>query len=378
MNKDNMIQSIEHLKNSPLFAISLSGKELSHSNFWAWLIQQKGLQDRNPYIEAFMPGFYGNGLKFISVHREKNNMDLSIRYEDSTGKKSTCVIENKIKSIPEHSQLNRYKAILEKQGEFGGGILTGLYETLDLNCTQGWCFLGYDEIAKRILEIWKNTMQMQYSEIIKQYADDILQLSNLMKYKMESSENKYLHEDAELDQIRFSDIFIKVKGSEFIKKINEKLDVFGNSFKDVNHWQKPRAEFSFNHKKPTITVVYKEFESLIDSKKECGRLGVQIEGSAFRIYGGGSKFGIHTEKEVLQKMMDADYLKEDFQKYLREHTGLQTGMKKKYCKYSGEEYCHTYQYWDIAHCDYDLLIGKILEQLEIAKEIIERGFTFKE
>lgn len=45
-------------------------------------------------------------------------------------------------------------------------------------------------------------------------------------------------------------------------------------------WSIPIAEFSFNNKKPTITVVYKELkDSNLDN--EYGRLRNQIEGDAF-------------------------------------------------------------------------------------------------
>lgn len=372
MNGNDIIHSINHLKNSPLFAISLCGKELSHSNFWAWLINQRNSQDRNPYIEVFIPGFYDNGFKFISVHREKNNMDLSIKYKDKTNKELIYVIENKIKSLPESIQLNKYKNFLENKRKFGGGLLTGLCESLDLNYMEGWNFLGYDKIASRILKIRNNNTQMNYSDIIKQYADDVKHLSNIIKNKISQSKNKYFYEDPELDEIRFSDIFVKFKGSEFIKKINEKLFELNEIFININNWTRPIAEFSFNHKKPTITVVYKELESPIDSKTEYGRLGVQIEGRAFRIYGGGSKFGIHSEENVSKKMFSINYLQENFQS-----DRFRTSMKNKYCKYSGAEYCHLYQYWNIENCNYNFLITKIVEQLLIAKEIIESGFTFK-
>jgi len=33
-------ENIKALKDSPLYAMSLGGRELFHSNFWAWLIRE--------------------------------------------------------------------------------------------------------------------------------------------------------------------------------------------------------------------------------------------------------------------------------------------------------------------------------------------------
>ena len=57
-------EQLQRLNRSPLFAISLSGKELSHSNFWAWLLEQE-VEGKNPFIEVFIPDFYQNGCTFI-------------------------------------------------------------------------------------------------------------------------------------------------------------------------------------------------------------------------------------------------------------------------------------------------------------------------
>ena len=42
-------EQLQRLNRSPLFAISLSGKELSHSNFWAWLLEQ-AVEGKHPFI----------------------------------------------------------------------------------------------------------------------------------------------------------------------------------------------------------------------------------------------------------------------------------------------------------------------------------------
>lgn len=71
-------QSFKNLKQSPMFAISLSSKELFHSNFWAWLIEY------NPeYSKVFFDDIDFNNKLFVK--REEKNRDLSIHLNQWMG-----------------------------------------------------------------------------------------------------------------------------------------------------------------------------------------------------------------------------------------------------------------------------------------------------
>ena len=87
-------EQLQRLNRSPLFAISLSGKELSHSNFWAWLLEQE-VEGKHPFIEVFIPDFYQKGCTFVSVEREKKHVDLTITYKNKTNETEILIIENK-------------------------------------------------------------------------------------------------------------------------------------------------------------------------------------------------------------------------------------------------------------------------------------------
>ena len=86
-------EQLQRLNRSPLFAISLSGKELSHSNFWAWLLEQE-VEENHPFIEVFIPDFYQNECTFISVEREKKHVDLTITYKNKANETKVLIIEN--------------------------------------------------------------------------------------------------------------------------------------------------------------------------------------------------------------------------------------------------------------------------------------------
>ena len=363
-------EQLQRLNRSPLFAISLSGKELSHSNFWAWLLEQE-VEGKHPFIEVFIPDFYQNGCTFISVEREKKHVDLTITYKNKANETEVLIIENKIKSIPTKEQLMRYEEELGKQELTITGILTGLYASLDIQELEKWSFLSYQEIAKRIMNIQELYATMDFADYIKQYAEDIEVLYDLFQSKMEQNKAKYIIGDKDLEKIRYSDIYVKLKGSEFMEEINKRLN-----FEAYKDWVKPVCGLSFNHKKPTLSIV---FSQRIDGDptKEIGMIGVQIEGDQFRIYGGASQEGNYHEKTVIEKLYDCDYFKRNFSEEIIKQNRT-SKMRNNYCKYGNvaAKYCHCYQYWKIEDFSYDAIIDELMKQMRIAEEKIKDGLTF--
>ena len=109
----------KYLATSPMFKLSLSSKELFHSNFLEWL--------SNVDQEAFKRLILGmaginkyNWPEVWRVKREYNNFDLCIvaydqfynndieEIDDNEDFRILFVIENKVKSIPYKEQLERY------------------------------------------------------------------------------------------------------------------------------------------------------------------------------------------------------------------------------------------------------------------------------
>ena len=113
---------------------------------------------------------------------------------------------------------------------------------------------------------------MDFADYIQQYAEDIEVLYNLFQSKMEQNKGKYIIGDKDLEKIRYSDIYVKLKGSEFMEEINKRL-----TFEAYKDWVKPVCGLSFNHKKPTLSIVFSQRIDE-DPTKEIGMIGVQIEG----------------------------------------------------------------------------------------------------
>ena len=103
MNSTNGIQQVvSDLKASPLFSLSLSSKELFHSNFLAWLgnndrTKQFFVEVINELVKDLNLQSTGNWI----VEREDHHFDLCINEINKKGKKGKylLIIENKVKSI---------------------------------------------------------------------------------------------------------------------------------------------------------------------------------------------------------------------------------------------------------------------------------------
>ena len=126
MEKQSVDSILNRLEHSSMFHLSLGSKELFHSNFLYWL----SIVDR----DAFLSVMHGLAKveKFwwedsysqdnIEVRRESRNFDLSIYVKTYTEKSKkgeilevetwipVLVLENKMKSMPRHDQLQEYTA----------------------------------------------------------------------------------------------------------------------------------------------------------------------------------------------------------------------------------------------------------------------------
>ncbi len=378
LSKVQFNNELKALKRSPLFALSLGGKEISHSNFWAWLIEIE-MGSRHPFIDVFIPGFNENNYEFEEVTREEKHIDLLIRYRVNKELRY-FLVENKLKAVPNTEQLEKYSEIVKNDKKQKGfrGLLTGVKETLNLTELEEWSFCSYEEIAKRIESIFiefEYDIDPEYSSIIKFYIRDIRAINRIIECKLNENDNKYIYKEKELSLVKLDDLFLKLKASEFAKFINERIESNKN-LKLINNdkWKLSKAEVGFSNKTPIITIIYQELNK---SNEEYGRLGVQIQGKQFRIYGGGSELGINSIEKVKKILVDKKYLYNNFKEKYGDKRRISMRDKPGYCKYLGKDYCHLYQHWDIDDFNYESLTKEIEEQLQKAKNIIEKGISFK-
>ena len=97
MNKNEILKTINKLSNNAMFNVSLTSRELFHTNFWAWMLRK--------YPKVFTPVFYPeyNKKDKIEVLREYKNTDLFLKIGDKS-----IIIENKLNSLPDKNQLTLF------------------------------------------------------------------------------------------------------------------------------------------------------------------------------------------------------------------------------------------------------------------------------
>lgn len=163
--------AIEYLKTSPMFNLSLSSKELFHSNFlyWIWKLDPNTFKS----LIARLLNISTDDLKWgdkWEVVREYNSFDLCVKYCDTessnkeTGARKIdygdvlLVIENKVKSIPYKEQLHKYvNKVKELYGllKDGEDIVDRCGETTYYNKT-------YDFNVDSCSSEWPESVQNRY------------------------------------------------------------------------------------------------------------------------------------------------------------------------------------------------------------------------
>ena len=78
MAKKELSDLIKELEKNPIYAMSLSSKELFHSNFLSWLLTFEQYSDYIPNLKNFFS--IEDGDEIFYVYREKYNFDLLIVY----------------------------------------------------------------------------------------------------------------------------------------------------------------------------------------------------------------------------------------------------------------------------------------------------------
>ncbi len=196
---------IEKLEKSPLYWLTTSSMENTHSDFWCWIIRTAGVGGLNLFgIEPLE----GEIVKPEDVKREWKRFDLYIKTN-----KREIIIENKIKTTYTDEQLERYS---NKSHNSCIKKLVTFFEEPNIKKLDelGWISIRYFDILNNL-----NSMDLD-SEVVKKYIDVLSNLTNLFS-EFALTDNKYEigYSDKinELKKISFDDIYKKFKTQEFEK-----------------------------------------------------------------------------------------------------------------------------------------------------------------
>lgn len=218
MNISSITGLVENLKKSPIYNLTNSSMENSHTDFWAWTLQELGIDGLKIFGIAPLPEEV-----IVKIKREWNHFDL---YIETT--KRCIVIENKIKSIHTNEQLCEYSEKITKICKGSDGtiqILATFFEEPN-GIPEEWGSISYSDILNNLQNIKTE------NAFIKEYAGVLENLNKLIDefkaservYEIESTENvgyKSLLET--LEPARLDDIYKKYKTIQFKKHLSEKL-----------------------------------------------------------------------------------------------------------------------------------------------------------
>ncbi|MFB9862716.1 hypothetical protein [Rufibacter immobilis] len=257
---------INKLKESPLFYLFLSSRELFHSNFWFWL----STINKEATFKLFTSKPTPYDILFKREHNQsfgdiKSKVDLLL--SDTT--RPLVVIENKVKDFPKKEQLQRIQNSFSKLDvEF---VLTTLFWSEDIHF-EGWNVKTYKEISDAIEPI-EFTQNPYFISLIEDYKLLTLNLSELAKalkvnktYDFAISWNWELY--LKLNEIKLWEGYQKLRASHL-------LNLFKPEVEDVSVF------YSINNQKATI-----DFFLQLNNDYT---IGIQIEDIQFRKFVAGKK-----------------------------------------------------------------------------------------
>ena len=308
-----MATFLETLNNNPIFQLSLSSKELFHSNFLAWLAEDKNT--RCVFNKVMQTWLDDKNWEYkpneMEVKREYNHFDfcvcdkLSIDGNDVTGSVQV-VLENKFKSIAYKAQLVDYKDRTKTLNEEGyknkykaeeankGNILPrGWRDEVEHPNTKyilltladnfldkdeilslGWKIVTYAEYAKLLRTIIGELKDDEikgnkafYVELIAQYCNFIEMFSEHINECLDNvKENNYwdILKNDDFTAVRCNDIWQKVVmhkyAQELFKLTQEKFPNTKIVFDDKDSWN------DTSDRPLMIRVAYFRNEALVELK----------------------------------------------------------------------------------------------------------------
>lgn len=224
------------LSSSPLFNLSLSSKELFHSNFLAWLAQH--------YPDFFIEICKELGCKADwsnakwNVKREYMNFDLCI----TSDKKTVMVLENKVKSIPTKAQLDEYVEKLKKEYEGNIDLIllslsTSFPDKQAIEDEKKWQIRNYKDLCTATRKHMQLINNQYHKALIEDYCSFVATLHECSEsWKVKDSSPFLLPNDndsnrKELKKLRIADLQDKIWYSQLLEKLNSRLE--GNNQWDV-------------------------------------------------------------------------------------------------------------------------------------------------
>ena len=189
-NYNELLTLRNKIENTLNYQLSLSNLELYHSNLFAVILEKAGFINHKFFSDVIDINKKYTDLK---VYREKKSIDLTIEVTDEDGQTHVIFIENKVKSLPDESQLIGYS---EKDPN-AKGILLSLVKP-GFKLPDSWFRRGYGELIEYYSDLLNKVDEtfrlflLDYIEYMKNVEEFIKKISFSESYYLEESNNKVL------------------------------------------------------------------------------------------------------------------------------------------------------------------------------------------
>ena len=284
-----MEKIIASLLESPLFNLSLSSKELFHSNLLYW-IGKNYSRETGEFFSRYCQK-YPEDKNIISIKREKDNIDFSFEYPNG----QEVFVENKVKSLVHRAQLERYSNTNNENKNY---ILLSLskpnFEISEENSFKlheaKWFYLSYSDYNK-FIEALSNKARSNYHQfLLKDYNTFITGLVEIEKISSLKSSDKFNFHSTIYDKtyknlidLRLHDFYLKRKYESLCNLIYLKAKECGltqSNFGEQSDWETEIGELTFGsgmtNSQGLSDIKFKVANNII--------LGIQIQGDNFRLF----------------------------------------------------------------------------------------------
>lgn len=346
--------STDYLKTSPLFNLSLTSKELFHSNFLGWLGQTY------PALFREMCKQLGSNTaawpEDWTVEREQKaskaiSLDLCVKGGDG---QLYMVLENKVKSVPNLQQLTKYAEIRNKHQNCNFVLLSLATNFLGKGQVgKPWIIRNYEDLANAIKSVMSSCGQTcpdYHKSIIQDYVQFAKGLHSLFgEMTVNETVNYIKNAPREYADLRMDDVYEKLRSSQIagmmVNKMEERLRTEISDRKIEIEFGRSIAEIKEEVETPLTKVYvdssYTRNHGLIEAKVKVNKeyvLTVQVQGKQYRHVI--ERFVVHGNNDATWKEMQKGSLQEWFNSTAEGKT--LNGSRKEYCVF-GSKFLYRYR-----------------------------------
>ena len=210
-NYNELLTLRNKIENTLNYQLSLSNLELYHSNLFAVVLEKSEFINHKFFSDVIDINKKYTDLK---VYREKNSIDLTIEVIDEDKNTHVIFIENKVKSLPDKSQLIRYS---EKYSNAKGILLSLVKPEFEL--PDSWFRRSYVELIKYYSDLL-DKVDETFRLFLKDYIDYMKNVEVFIE-KISYGETYYLEEpnNKVLEDMRLRSVIEKIHYANLQNKI---------------------------------------------------------------------------------------------------------------------------------------------------------------